>query len=38
MSETIRADIFGDPNKNRVTYEVRGKVAVLTLTDDNLNG
>ena len=38
MSDKIRADIFGDPDKNRVTYEVHEKVALLTLTDENLNG
>ncbi len=34
----IRADLFGDPEKRRVTVERRGPVAVLTLADDDLNG
>ncbi|MEE2786623.1 MAG: enoyl-CoA hydratase/isomerase family protein [Myxococcota bacterium] len=38
MSQQIRADLFGDPDQNRVIYEKRGPVALLTLTDENLNG
>jgi len=38
MSASIRADRFGDPDKSRVLYERRGPVAVLTLTDEGLNG
>ncbi|MCB9534707.1 MAG: enoyl-CoA hydratase/isomerase family protein [Myxococcales bacterium] len=38
MGDRIRADQFGDPEKRRVTYERRGPVALLTLTDEGLNG
>ena len=38
MSETIRADRFGDPDKSRVLYEKRGPVALMTLSDEGLNG
>lgn len=36
--ETIRADLFGDPEHERVRYDRRGPVALLTLTDEGLNG
>lgn len=36
--QTIRADVFGDPEKTRVHYERRGPVALLTLDDEGLNG
>ena len=35
--ETIRADLFGE-DKCRCHYEERGKVALLTLDDEGLNG
>ena len=38
MTQQIRADLFGDPDQNRVIYEKRGAVALFTLTDENLNG
>ncbi len=38
MSETIRADVFGDPEVERVRYDRRGPVALLTLSDEGLNG
>ena len=38
MNEHIRADEFGDPSLERVLYERRGPVALLTLNDVNLNG
>ncbi len=38
MSESIRADRFGDPDRTRVVYEKRGPVALLTLSDEGLNG
>ena len=38
MTKTIRADLFGDPEKTRVQYEKRGAVAILTLSDESLNG
>ncbi len=38
MKVTTRADQFGDVDKSRVLYEKRGKIAVLTLSDDHLNG
>jgi enoyl-CoA hydratase len=38
MSEKIRADLFGDPEQERVRYDRRGPVALLTLTDEGLNG
>ncbi len=38
MSDAIRADHFGDPDKSRVLYEKRGPVALLTLSDEGLNG
>ena len=38
MTTTIRADLFGDSDKTRVHYEKRGAVALLTLSDENLNG
>ena len=34
----VRADLFGDAEKIRCHYEVRGAVALLTLEDDGLNG
>lgn len=38
MKVTTRADQFGDTDKSRVHYEKCGKIAVLTLSDDHLNG
>ncbi len=38
MKVSTRADLFGEDNKERVHYEKDGKVAVLTISDDNLNG
>lgn len=38
MKVTTRADQFGDMDKTRVLYDKRGKIAVLTLSDDHLNG
>lgn len=38
MTETIRADQFGDDEQNRVQYRKEGPVAILTLTDEALNG
>ena len=38
MNQTIRADHFGDDGIIRVIYEKRGRVALLTLSDVNLNG
>ncbi len=38
MSEPIRADLFGDADVERVRYETRGAVALLTLSDEGLNG
>ncbi len=38
MGERTRADQFGDPDKQRVRWEQRGAVAVLTLSDEGLNG
>lgn len=38
MSETIRADVFGDSEVERVRYDRRGPVALLTLSDEGLNG
>lgn len=38
MKVTTRADKFGDMDKSRVLYDKRGKIAVLTLSDDHLNG
>ena len=37
-SRSVRADQFGDPEKRRVLVERHGPVAVLTLSDDDLNG
>jgi len=38
MEDTIRADLFGNPEVCRVQYVKDGPVAVLTLKDENLNG
>ena len=38
MTTKTRADLFGDPDRSRVSYERRGPVAVLTLKDVNFNG
>lgn len=38
MKVSTRADLFGDSSKNRVKYQKVGKVALLTLSDENLNG
>ena len=38
MKNTTRADLFGEPSRDRVLYERRGGVALLTLNDENLNG
>lgn len=38
MKVTTRADQFGKSDKSRVVYEKRGKVALLTLSDEHLNG
>ncbi len=38
MGEHIRADVFGDPELRRVHYERLGAVALLTLSDEGLNG
>lgn len=38
MTETIRADQFGDADRRRCHLEIRDKVAVLTLDDEHLNG
>lgn len=38
MKVTTRADLFGKNDKSRVHYEQHGKVALLTLSDENLNG
>ncbi|MGC6416255.1 MAG: enoyl-CoA hydratase/isomerase family protein [Bradymonadia bacterium] len=38
MKEAIRADKFGEDAPQRVLYEKRGPVALLTLKDVNLNG
>ena len=38
MKNTTRADLFGEPGRDRVLYERRGGVALLTLNDENLNG
>ena len=38
MKVSTRADLFGDDNKERVHYEKHGKVAVLTISDESLNG
>ena len=38
MKVSMRADLFGDSSKNRVIYEKHGKIALLTLSDENLNG
>jgi enoyl-CoA hydratase len=38
MKVKTRADQFGDIDKSRVLYEKRGKVALLTLSDEHLNG
>jgi enoyl-CoA hydratase len=38
MKVTTRADQFGESDKSRVVYERRGKVALLTLSDEHLNG
>jgi enoyl-CoA hydratase/carnithine racemase len=38
MSDSIRADLFGDDDRVRCHYEERGAVAVLTLDDEGLNG
>lgn len=38
MSTHTRADQFGDPSLTRCSYHKRGHVAVLTLSDVNLNG
>lgn len=37
-TETIRADAFGDPDRRRCRLEKRGKVALLTIEDEALNG
>ncbi|MBV70244.1 MAG: enoyl-CoA hydratase [Myxococcales bacterium] len=38
MNQIIRADRFGDDGIIRVSYEKRGRVALFTLKDENLNG
>lgn len=38
MKVTTRADLFGSDDKERVYYEKIDKVAVLTISDDNMNG
>ena len=38
MNQTIRADHFGDDGIIRVSYEKRGRIALFTLKDENLNG
>lgn len=40
MSErpTVRADLYGDPDRARCHYERRGPVALLTIEDEDLNG
>ena len=38
MSDSIRADLFGDDDRIRCHYEERGPVAILTLDDEGLNG
>ena len=38
MTTHIRADLFGDDDRVRCHYEVRGAVALLTIEDENLNG
>ena len=38
MSEKIRADVYGESNKVRVEFEKIGAVALLTLSDEHLNG
>ncbi len=38
MGEHIRADQFGEDGRRRVRYERRGPVALLTLSDEGLNG
>jgi enoyl-CoA hydratase/carnithine racemase len=37
-TETIRADRFGDPDRRRCHLTKHGKVALLTIEDENLNG
>ena len=38
MKVTTRADLFGSDDKERVHYDKIDKVAVLTISDDNMNG
>ena len=38
MKVSTRADQFGSDDKERVHYKKHGKIAVLTISDENLNG